>query len=133
MKILCVDDHRSLLEGLVKTVRRASPASEVYSAANVGDALACAQAKGCDVLFCEIELYNLGGISLAEQIQTLFPRVNIIFVTVCSENEHARDVLRLRPSGYLLKPPSIEQIEKELQNLRHPVREDDEMGRCQSC
>ena len=73
------------------------------------------------MLFCEIELYNHGGIRLAEQIKALFPRANIIFVTVCSEKEHAKEVLRLRPSGYLIKPATREQIAEELRNLRYSV------------
>ena len=49
------------------------------------------------------------------------PKVNIIFVTICSESEHAKDVMRLKPSGYLTKEATSEQILEELQNLRYPV------------
>ena len=48
-------------------------------------------------------------------------RVNIIFITVCSENEHAKAVLGLKPSGYLTKEATGAQILEELQNLRYPV------------
>jgi DNA-binding NarL/FixJ family response regulator len=45
--------------------------------------------------------------------------VNIIFLTVCDEREHAREVLRIKPSGYLVKPASQEQLEMEMKNLRY--------------
>ena len=48
-------------------------------------------------------------------------KVNIIFVTVCSENEHAKEVMRLKTSGYLTKEATSAQILEELQNLRYPV------------
>ena len=76
------------------------------------------------MLLCEIELYGQSGMLLAEEIQRLNPRVNIIFVTVCSEKEHAREVLRLKPSGYLTKPATREQIVRELRELRYPVADE---------
>ena len=123
MTILCVDDHPIILNGLEQDVRAAVPEAVIHSFTNSCDALAFAQEHGCDVLFCEIELYKNGGLRLAEQIRELYPRANIIFVTVCSEKEHAKEVLRLRPSGYLTKPATRKQIAEELQNLRYPVHE----------
>ena len=121
MTVLCVDDHPVLLRGLKENVGLAVPGADIHGFANGRDALSYAEAHGCDVLLTEIELYNHGGMRLAEQSKALFPRVNIIFVTVCSEKEHAKEVLRLRPSGYLTKPATWEQIAEELQNLRYPV------------
>ena len=44
--------------------------------------------------------------------------IPVIFLTGVSDREHVEAVLRLKPSGYLLKPPVrktlIEAIEKEL-------------------
>lgn len=121
MVVMCVDDHPVLLHGLKDSVHRTLPSSVVYDFTKAGDAVTCAREHGCDVLLCEIELYDQSGILLAEKIQRLNPKVNIIFVTVCSEKEHAREVLRLKPSGYLTKPATREQIARELRELRYPV------------
>jgi YesN/AraC family two-component response regulator len=43
----------------------------------------------------------------------------LIFLTVCDEKEHAKEVLKIKPSGYLLKPAKREQLEAELKNLRY--------------
>ena len=121
MTVLCVDDHPVLLRGLKENVGLAVPGADIHGFANGRDALSYAAAHGCALLLTEIELYNHGGMHPAEQIKALFPRVKIIFVTVCSEKEHAKEVLRLRPSGYLTKPATREQIAEELRNLRYPV------------
>ena len=84
-------------------------------------ALEYVETFGCDVLLCEINPPRLEGLFLAEKIKNINPRVNIIFVTVCSENEHAKAVMRLKPSGYLTKEATSTQILEELQNLRYPV------------
>ena len=96
MTVLCVDDHPVLLRGLEQNVRFAVPEADIHGFTNSRDALSYAEGHGCDVLLTEIELYNHGGMRLAEQIKALFPRANIIFVTVCAEKEQAKEVLRLR-------------------------------------
>ena len=121
MTILCVDDHPVIVKGLQNSVKQVFPDATIRAFTAAGEAMAYAQDHGCDVLLCEIELYNHGGITLAEQIRRLNPCVNIIFVTVCSEQEHAKEVLKLRPSGYLTKPIIESQLVAELQQLRYPV------------
>ncbi len=121
MTILCVDDHPVIVNGLKNSVKQIYPDATVLAFTVAKQALSYAQANGCDILLCEIELYNHGGITLAEQIRSINPCVNIIFVTVCSEQEHAKEVLNLRPSGYLTKPITDSQLVTELQQLRYPV------------
>ena len=121
MTILCVDDHPVIVKGLKDSVQRIYPEANILSFTAAKEALAYAQSHGCDVLLCEIELYNHGGITLAEEIRNINPMVNIIFVTVCSEQEHAEKVLKLCPSGYLTKPTTESLLAAQLQQLRYPV------------
>ena len=119
MTIVCVDDHPIMLKGLLKNVRQLLPDAIIGSFGNAEEAMAFAKEKGCDVLISEIELAGVDGLTLAKEIKELNSKVNIIFLTVCDEKEHAREVMRIKPSGYLLKPANIEQLEAELKNLRY--------------
>ena len=123
MQIICVDDHPILLDGLTNTVKHLTKDAEVSGFLKAEDALAYAQQYGCDILFCEIQLYADGGMTLAEQIRKQFPRANIIFTTVCSENEYAKEVIDVRLSGYITKPVTKAKIVEELNNLRYPVED----------
>ncbi len=121
MQIICVDDHPILLDGLVNTVQRLTQNADVRGFTKAEDALSYAKAHGCDILFCEIQLYADSGMTLAEQIRKHFPRANIIFTTVCSENEYAKEVIGVRLSGYITKPITKARVKEELHNLRYPV------------
>lgn len=123
MQIICVDDHPVLLDGLVNTVKHFVSKADVRGFKKAEEALAYAMQNGCDILFCEIQLYADGGMSLAEQIRKHFPRANIIFTTVCSENEYAKEVIDVRLSGYITKPITKARVREELINLRYPVAE----------
>lgn len=121
MNIICVDNIPIMLQSLAENARQVFPDADVQPFLAAESALNYAKERGCDVLLCEINPPRLEGLFLAEKIRRINPRVNIIFVTVCSESEHAKAVMRLKPSAYLTKEATNDQIQEELQNLRYPV------------
>ena len=121
MTILCVDNTPIMLQSLEENAVLAFPNADIRTFLAAESALSYAEENGCDVLLCEINPPRLEGLFLAEKIKEINAKVNIIFVTVCSESEHAREVMRLKPSGYLTKEATNAQILEELKNLRYPV------------
>ena len=121
MIIVCVDNTSIMLQSLKENADKAYPNADVQTFLSAEPALDYAEKFGFDVLLCEINPPRLEGLFLAEKVKNINPRVNIIFVTVCSECEHAKAVMKLKPSGYLTKEASGAQILEELQNLRYPV------------
>ena len=119
MTIVCVDDYSIALEGLMRSIKSILPDARIVTFISVNEALDFVKDNGCDVLITEIEMGGIGGLILARSVQKQNPKVNIIFLTVCDEKEHAREVFNIRPSGYLLKPATQEQLAYELNNLRH--------------
>ena len=121
MTIICVDNTPIMLQTLKENARNAYPDANVQAFLAETPALEYAETFGCDVLLCEINPPRLEGLFLAEKVKKINPTVNIIFVTVCSESEHAKAVMRLKPSGYLTKEATSAQILDELLNLRYPL------------
>lgn len=121
MTIVCVDNTPIMLQSLEENATKAFPYANVQTFRAAEAAWKYAEENGCDVLLCEINPPRLEGLFLAEKIKMINPKVNIIFVTVCSESEHAKAVMRLKPSGYLTKEATNAQILEELQNLRYPI------------
>ncbi len=121
MTIVCVDNTPIMLQSLKENADKAYPYADVQTFLTAEPALNYAEKFGCDVLLCEINPPRLEGLFLAEKVKNINPRVNIIFVTVCSESEHAKTVMKLKPSGYLTKEATGTQILEELRNLRYPI------------
>ena len=119
MTIVCVDDYSIALNGLTRSIRSILPDARIVTFMSVDDALDFVKDNGCDVLITEIEMVGIGGLLLARSVQQVNPKVNIIFLTVCDAKEHAREVFNIRPSGYLVKPATKEQLAYELNNLRY--------------
>ena len=123
MNIICVDASRINLFGLQRRTKSIVPRASVYICQNADQAAKLAREKGCDVLLTDIDMggENGEGIQLAERIQKINPRVNIIFITACGEWEYAQEIMSLRISGYLRKPYEPSELVKEFENLRYAV------------
>ena len=119
MTIVCVDDHPIMLKGLAKNIQEMFPNVIVGACPSADEAMEFAKEHGCDVLISEIELVGIDGLTLAKNTKKLNSKVNIIFLTVCDEKEHAKEVMKIKPSGYLVKPATKEQLAYELNNLRY--------------
>jgi YesN/AraC family two-component response regulator len=119
MTVVCVDDHPIMLQSLAQNIRLILPNANIHSFKHAEDALSFVNENGCEILISEIELCGTNGLMLAKHVKNINPKVNIIFLTVCDEREHAREVLKIKPSGYLVKPAKKEQLEFELKNLRY--------------
>ena len=119
MTVVCVDDHPIMLNGLTSSVRQLLPDAIIASFGSADEALSFTRKNGCDILISEIELCGTDGLTLAKKVKQLNPKVNIIFLTVCDEKEYAKEVLKIKPSGYLVKPAKKEQLELELSGLRY--------------
>ena len=110
-----------MLKGLEKNIQEMFPNAIVAASSGADEAMEFAKEHGCDVLISEIELAGIDGLTLAKRMKKLNSKVNIIFLTVCDEKEHAKEVMKIKPSGYLVKPAKKEQLESELENLRYHV------------
>ncbi len=120
MRILAVDDEKLALAVIVEQLGQVLPEAQILAFRKPSEALASIREQPCEIAFLDIEMREMDGITLAKRIKRLYPQTNIIFTTGYSE--YSTEAFSLHASGYLLKPVSTEQIEEELENLRHPVQ-----------
>lgn len=119
MRILACDDEPLALEMLIDAIEEAKPDAELHGYRKQSELLADAQENGCDIAFLDIHMRGMNGVELAKKLKELNPKMNIIFVT--GFDEYTGDAMRLRASGYIMKPVTAEKIEEELRELRFPI------------
>ena len=119
MKIIAVDDERIALEGLLDMISEASPTAELTGFEYPEDALAFVDEHACNIAFLDVEMAEMSGVELAEQLKLRNPDINIIFAT--GFEEYRKEACDLHASGYLTKPVTVEKVKKELCDLRRPI------------
>jgi len=119
MKILALDDSESALKLLVGAIKKASPESEITAFIKPSELISYAKNNTGDVAFLDIQMWGISGLAVAKKLKELSSKMNIIFVTAFSE--YASAAFDLYPSGYVLKPVTVDAIKRELINLRHPI------------
>lgn len=116
MIAIAVDDEPLMLRALVKAVDASPDIEQVTAFSCSADALDWVREHPVDAAFLDIEMRGMGGMQLAEKIRELRPKCGIIF---CTGYEHyAVEAIKLRVSGYLLKPVSPGEVQEEIDYLK---------------
>lgn len=117
MQIFLIDDEASARTSMERTVREARPEAELFAFSRGQAALDAITDEGLrpDVVFSDIQMPGLNGLSLAAKLRTVCPSAKIIFVT--GYNEYAVDAYQLHAHGYVMKPLKPERVREELEHL----------------
>lgn len=86
-----------------------------------GESLCLAFDGQYDIVILDIEMPDMNGLSLAEQLRKKDKDVVIIFST--SHRQYALDSYEVEASGYMVKPITAEKVEKELEKAFLRVKE----------
>lgn len=116
MKALLVDDEIYMLEALQKAVCASPDIGEVAAFSSCSAALAYIHEHPVDIAFLDINMRGIGGLALAEKLMAVQPRCRIIFCT--GYEEYAVAAFRLHVSGYLMKPISQEDVQREIDHIK---------------
>ena len=120
MNVLCVDQDRTKLRQLKRDAKEIVPGARITVCRDPCKAETVAKAKGCDVLLTDtvFDGRNWDGVMLAERIQRVNPRVNIIFITDHADTSAAYDAWQIGASAFLLRSYEKRRLAKALANPR---------------
>lgn len=121
MKILAADDHQLIVDDLLDEISNIIPEAECMGTSDPEEVLPLFEEHGFDVVFMDIDMPGVNGITLAKKILAKAPRTNIIYIT--GYEKYAIDSYETFASAFLVKPVSTENLRNALENLRFPVSE----------
>jgi DNA-binding NarL/FixJ family response regulator len=102
-KVLIVDDHDIVREGLRCALTKVSRVQVVGLAASGREAVAMARRLVPELILMDLMLPELGGLEAMRQILVRSPGTRIMVVSMCQTSEHIVRALRAGAHGYFLK------------------------------
>ena len=110
IRVLIVDDHTIVRDGLALILSSQPDILIAGSAANGREAIECAEKLRPDVIIMDISMPEVNGIDAARIISGSHPAVRIIFLTMHQNSEHIHRALQAGANGYLLKESAGNEI-----------------------
>ena len=125
LRIMIVDDEK-LIRGLIRmrVDWHALGMEIVAEAASAGEALAILDAVQPDIIFTDICMPSLDGISFSRMVMERNPAIRIVVVTGHDEFEYAKRCIKIGVSDFLLKPLRAEELKRTAESLRDKILEE---------
>jgi DNA-binding NarL/FixJ family response regulator len=105
-RILIVDDHAVLREGLVSQINRETDLAVCGEAVSAREAVAAVEKLEPDLVLADINLPGRNGLELIRDIQALRPGLPVLVLSMHDETLFAERVLRAGGRGYVSKQAS---------------------------
>ena len=107
VKILIVDDHALVREGLVRVLEEDAQYKVCAQAANTGEALAAVERETPDLMVVDLMLGGEDGLELLKSAKSRWPDMPVLVISARDETLYAERALRAGAAGFLMKsaPP----------------------------
>lgn len=109
IKVLLVDDHQVVREGLRRIVQLDDGIEVVGEAKSGEEAVIKAMSLIPDVIVMDLKMPGMDGIAATREIKQRLPDVNILVLTLYAE-DFIKQAIEAGASGYLLKDSDTDQI-----------------------
>jgi DNA-binding NarL/FixJ family response regulator len=113
-KILLVDDHQIMREGLVALLEREPGLKVVGQAADGRTAVRLARELNPDVVVMDVTMPDLNGIDATRQILETQRQVKIIALSMHSDRRFVKGMLQAGAGAYLLKHSASQELIKAI-------------------
>ena len=103
LRILVVDDHEVVRQGLVSLLDRREGFQVVAQAGTVAEAIEQAHRFEPDIVILDVRLPDGSGVEACREIRSELPRTRVIMLTSYPDEEAVLSAIVAGASGYLLK------------------------------
>jgi DNA-binding NarL/FixJ family response regulator len=110
IKVLIVDDHRVVRDGLAKILEGCNDIEVIGQASNGLEAIRRVDELKPDVVILDISMPKLGGLEVCRRIRKDSPATKVVILTMHEEEEYSMKLVRLGVSGYLLKDSAAQEV-----------------------
>jgi DNA-binding NarL/FixJ family response regulator len=118
VRVLLVDDHQVVLEGLSSMLASQSARVTILGATTDPDeATRLAGELEPDVVLLDVRLRGASGLDLGEELMREHPGLKVVFFTVYDDEQYLFQAMRVGAAGFLLKTTTAPELATHLERV----------------
>ena len=122
IRVVVADDEKLIAHNIAKIIADTDAAFQVCAICYDGEsAFAAVEQQHPDVLFTDIKMPLLDGLSLIERIHANDPKLRCVLISGYGEFEYAKTAIQCDAFDYLLKPLNKAELAKTLRRAKNEL------------
>jgi two-component system NarL family response regulator len=117
IRVMCVDDHRIVRDGLAAMIGRQSDMEMVACAARGEEAVTLYERQRPDVTIMDLQLGAMTGVEAIKQIRSRDAAARIVVLTMSHGDEDIHRALQAGAATYLLKDTAFEDLIRTIRDI----------------
>jgi DNA-binding NarL/FixJ family response regulator len=117
IKIVVVDEHKILREGLTTLINKQPNMETIGEATDGREALEIVTKLSPDLLLMDVTMPNLNGIEATRKIKSKNPNIEIIALSLHSDRRYVLGMIDAGASGYLLKECAFDELVRAINTV----------------
>ncbi len=109
-KVLIVDDHNVVIEGILSLLQNSDEITMVGTAQNAVNCLDFLKKKEVDVVLMDINLPDMSGLDLCKTVKQSYPEIKVLALSTFNQASYINKMIANGASGYLLKNISKDEL-----------------------
>lgn len=122
IKILLVDDHSVVRNGIMKSLTSSFPSVEFGEAGNAVEVLRIIDQIQWNLVILDINMPGRSGMDVLKEIKANYPFIPVIIFSMYPEDEFAIRAMKAGASAYLTKDISSRELEKAIKGILNGER-----------
>ncbi|HXD18532.1 MAG TPA: response regulator transcription factor [Vicinamibacterales bacterium] len=117
MRVLIVDDHAVLRDGLKNILDEPRGTAVCHEASTAQEAVQSVERQEWDLVVLDISLGEISGLDVLKRIRQMRPKLPILIFTMHPERQYARRSLKAGASGYVTKDSSPTELRQAIRQV----------------
>ena len=109
-RILIADDHEIIREGIKQILLEEFSLGHIEEAVDGEMLLEKAKTGDWDIIISDIAMPKLNGVEALRRIKQQFPKLPVLILSMHSEEQYTRRILKEGASGYLCKEAATKEL-----------------------
>jgi DNA-binding NarL/FixJ family response regulator len=110
IKVLIVDDHQIVRDGIKSILADEEDIELIGSIESASEALEFIECSLPNVVIADLSMPNMSGIEFTEKLSNLFPSIQVLILSMFSNEEYITQAIQAGAKGYLPKQDSTTEL-----------------------